>query len=72
MKRLLTYFLRGLVLIVPLVVTGAIVWWVLTRVDGWLGLPIPGAGFVITVAAITLIGVRRLVVPLGPGRAVDG
>ncbi len=56
MKRLLTYFLRGLVLIVPLVVTGAIVWWVLTRVDGWLGLPIPGAGFVITVAAITLIG----------------
>ncbi len=56
MKRLFTYFLRGLVLTVPLVVTGAIVWWVLTRIDGWLGLPIPGAGFLITVAAITLIG----------------
>jgi uncharacterized membrane protein len=56
MKRTLTYFLRGLVLTVPLVVTIAICWIVLTRVDGWLGLPIPGAGFVITIAGITLIG----------------
>lgn len=56
MKRLLTYFLRGLVLTVPLVVTGVVVWWVLTRIDGWLGLPVPGAGFLVTVAAITLIG----------------
>jgi uncharacterized membrane protein len=56
MKRLLTYFLRGIVLTVPLVVTIAICWIVLTRVDGWLGLPVPGAGFAITIAGITLIG----------------
>ena len=56
MKRLLTYFLRGLVLTVPLAVTFAVCWWALTRIDGWLGLPVPGAGFVITIAAITLIG----------------
>ena len=56
MKRLLTYFLRGLVLTVPLVVTIATCWVVLTRIDGWLGLSVPGAGFVITIAGITLIG----------------
>ncbi len=56
MKRLLTYFLRGLVLTVPIAVTVVVCWWVLTRIDGWLGLPIPGAGLVVTVAAITLIG----------------
>ena len=56
MKRLLTYFLRGLVLTVPLAVTIVICWWIFTNIDGWLGLSIPGAGFVITVVAITLIG----------------
>ena len=56
MKKLLTYFLRGLVLTVPLAVTAAVCWTVLTYVDGWLGLPIPGAGFVLTIAGITVVG----------------
>lgn len=56
MKRLLSYFLRGLVLTVPIVVTAAICWVIFTRVDGWLGLPIPGAGFLVTMAGITLVG----------------
>lgn len=56
MKRLLSYFLRGLVLTTPLVVTGAVCWFLFTRIDGWLGLPIPGAGFVVTIAAIMLVG----------------
>lgn len=56
MKRFFTYFLRGVVLTVPLVVTIAVCWIVLTRVDGWLGLSIPGAGFVITIVGIAIIG----------------
>ena len=56
LKKLLTYFLQGLVLTTPVVVTGAVCWIIFIRIDGWLGLPIPGAGFVVTVAAITLIG----------------
>lgn len=56
MKRLFTYFLRGLVLTLPLVVTLAVTWIVLSNIDGWLGLPIPGAGFVLTIGAITLVG----------------
>lgn len=56
MKRLFTYFLRGLVLTVPLAVTVAVCWWIFTNIDGWLRLPIPGAGFIVTLVAITLIG----------------
>jgi len=56
MGRLLGYFARGLVLLAPIVVTGWVCWLVFTRVDGWLGLPIPGAGFVVTLLLITLVG----------------
>ncbi len=56
MKRLLTYFLRGLVLVVPAAVTVYVSWAIFTRVDGWLGLPIPGAGFLATLAMITMAG----------------
>jgi uncharacterized membrane protein len=56
MGRLLGYFARGLVLLVPLAVTIWVCWMVFTRVDGWLGLPVRGAGFAATIALITLVG----------------
>lgn len=56
MKRTFTYFLRGLVLTVPLAVTIAVCWFILRTIDGWLGIDIPGVGLVVTVAAITLVG----------------
>ena len=56
MGRLFGYFARGLVLLAPIVVTGWVCWLVFTRVDGWLGLPIPGAGFAVTMVLITLVG----------------
>jgi uncharacterized membrane protein len=56
MRRLLGYFVRGLVLLAPLVVTVWVCWLVFTNVDGWLGLPIPGAGFVATLVLITVVG----------------
>lgn len=56
MRRLLGYFARGLVLLAPLAVTVWVCWIVFTSVDGWLGLPIPGAGFMVTLALITLFG----------------
>lgn len=56
MRRLLGYFARGLVLLAPLAVTIWVCWLVFKNVDGWLGLPIPGAGFVATIALITLFG----------------
>ena len=56
MRRLLNYFLRGLVLVAPIAITLYVCWIVFERIDGWLGLPIPGLGFIATVALITVIG----------------
>lgn len=56
MGRLLGYFGRGLVIMAPLAVTLWVCWLVFTRVDGWLGLSVPGAGFVATIALITIVG----------------
>ena len=56
MRRLLNYFLRGLVLVAPLAITLYVCWIVFVRIDGWLGLPIPGLGFVVTIVLITIIG----------------
>jgi uncharacterized membrane protein len=56
MRRLATYFLRGLVLVAPVAVTLYVCWAIFVRLDSWLGLPIPGAGFVLTLVVITLVG----------------
>lgn len=56
MKRFLTYFLRGLVFLAPIGITLYVCWLVFSTIDGWLGLPVPGAGFVVTVLLITLVG----------------
>ena len=56
MKRLLGYFLRGLVLLAPIAITLYVCVLVFTTIDGWLGLPVPGAGFAATLALVTLIG----------------
>ena len=56
MKRLANYFLRGLVLIAPVVITLYVCVWIFQAIDGVLGLPIPGLGFVLTLAVITVVG----------------
>ncbi|MEP7382305.1 MAG: DUF502 domain-containing protein [Gemmatimonadota bacterium] len=55
-RRLLTYFLRGLVFLTPVGITAYICVVVFNTIDGWLGLPIPGAGFAISLGLITLFG----------------
>lgn len=64
MGRLIGYFVRGLVLLVPIAVTAYVCWWVFVTLDGWLaplltklfGRPVPGAGFVVNILLITLVG----------------
>jgi uncharacterized membrane protein len=56
MKRLLRYFLQGLVITVPLVLTAFVCVQAFRKVDSWLGISIPGVGFLVTLATITLIG----------------
>jgi len=56
MSRLLNHFFRGVVLLAPLAITVYVCVRVFTTIDGWLGIPIPGVGFLITVVLITLFG----------------
>jgi uncharacterized membrane protein len=58
-------FIAGLVIVIPIVLTVKALWWLFTYVDSlaaplalqMLGRPIPGIGFVITVAVVMLAGV---------------
>jgi len=56
MNRLARYFVNGLILSTPIAVTLYVCWRLFRAVDGWLNLPWHGAGFVVTVALITLVG----------------
>lgn len=60
MKRVVRYFLQGLLYVIPLAVTLYVLYKIFVEVDGLLGgllgLKVPGVGFVLTILGITLIG----------------
>lgn len=56
MNELAKNLLQGLLLVVPVVATVYVVYFLFTTVDGWLQLPIPGVGFLVVVACIIVIG----------------
>jgi len=56
MNRLVRYFVNGLLLSAPIALTLFVCWRIFRAVDSWLGLPWAGAGFVATVALITMVG----------------
>ncbi len=56
MRRLLKWFVQGLLLIVPSIVTAYVCWQVFRRLDSWMGLPWPGAGFLLTIVLVMAIG----------------
>lgn len=56
MTRFLNYFFRGLIVLAPAVVTIYVFWLIISAVDRWMGLGVPGAGVAVTVVLITLFG----------------
>jgi uncharacterized membrane protein len=56
MQRLFTNFLKGILILAPMMVTGWVIYTVFTKIDGLLGIPIPGLGFVVTIIFIILVG----------------
>ena len=56
MTRLLNYFLRGLVVVVPLALTIYVCAAIFITIDSWLALPIRGAGFLLALVMITVVG----------------
>lgn len=56
MRKLTTYFLKGLAFLVPVVATIFVVYIVFAKIDKLFNFQIPGVGFIITIIAITAIG----------------
>ncbi|MDI6733273.1 MAG: DUF502 domain-containing protein [Planctomycetota bacterium] len=56
MKRLVGYFLKGLLFVVPLVITIYVLYLIFIKIDGLFRIPIPGVGFVLIFIVITLVG----------------
>lgn len=61
-RSIARWFLRGLIVVVPVAAIVAAVYWVFVKLDTWINLEpllnrkVPGAGIVLTAALITLIG----------------
>tara|TARA_B110000196_G_scaffold205874_1_gene176377 strand:+ start:230 stop:799 length:570 start_codon:yes stop_codon:yes gene_type:complete len=56
MKKLINYFLQGLLYIVPITVTVYVVVLVFKKIDGILPFDFPGLGLIIIITFITMIG----------------
>lgn len=56
MKEFVQNFFEGLFLVVPVAVTIYVVFVVFNFVDGWLNIPVPGIGFLLTIGMLVLIG----------------
>jgi uncharacterized membrane protein len=56
MKLIARSFFEGLLILVPVLISVYVVYTIFVNIDGLLGIPIPGVGFVITLFVITLVG----------------
>ena len=75
MKKIINYFLQGLLYIVPITVTLYVAVWIFQKIDGILpglldklgiDMHIPGLGLIIIIAFITVIGVLGSAVIFSP------
>ncbi len=56
MQELARNFFEGLFLVIPVAVTIYVVFLVFNFIDGWLNIPVPGLGFILTIGMIILAG----------------
>ncbi len=54
--RILNYFLKGLLLVLPVVASAYIIYWLFKKVDTIFAFAIPGLGIVIIIGAICVVG----------------
>jgi uncharacterized membrane protein len=72
-RRLLNYFLRGLVVVVPAGVTIWVCYKIFRAIDDLLGFAVAGTGFVIMIVLVTLVGfLATTIVARTIGDAFDG
>ena len=64
MKKIFSYFVQGLLLIAPVAITGYVLYYIFSTIDGWLasnlevllGVNLPGMGILILFVFLTLLG----------------
>lgn len=56
MKRLVNYFLQGLLFLAPIAATIYVFVTIIRTLDAWIPLEIPGLGFLVLVAGVTFVG----------------
>ncbi len=56
MQRLIKGFFQGSLIVIPILLTGGILWFVVKAVDGLLRAPIPGLGLMIVIVFVTAVG----------------
>jgi uncharacterized membrane protein len=56
MSKLVTYFARGCLALIPVLLTGYLVVSLVRTLDAWVGSQIPGLGILVTLAFITVSG----------------
>lgn len=56
MKKISQYFLQGLLVLVPVVVTGYVIYVIFSKIDGIFRFDIPGVGFLATIGLILAMG----------------
>jgi uncharacterized membrane protein len=66
MKKIINYFLQGLLYIVPISVTLYVVYWAFNKIDGILPFQFPGLGLILIITLITLIGLTGSVIIASP------
>ena len=66
MKKIINYFLQGLLYIVPITVTLYVVVWTFQKIDGILPFQFPGLGLIIIISLITIIGLLGSAVITSP------
>jgi len=66
MKKIINYFLQGLLYIVPISVTFYVVYLVFNKIDGILPFQFPGLGLIVIIVLITLIGFAGSVIIASP------
>jgi len=73
MKQLFNYFLRGLVVVVPIGVTIWVCYKIFHAIDDLLGFAYAGTGFVLMIALVTLVGfLASTIIARTIGDAFDG
>jgi len=66
MKKIINYFLQGLLYIVPISVTFYVVYWTFQKIDGILPFQFPGLGLIVIIVLITFIGFAGSVIITSP------